>query len=230
MSISHSDEPTAATSGSPDIEVVERSDVEHPPPAHEAAPPASRLSGAGAAAMAALRIAMGFVFLWAVLDKTLGWEYSTPSGDAAWINGGSPTQGFLSNVDVGPFADTFQDWAGDAWADWLFMIGLFASGVAVILGIGLRLAAVAGTVMMALMWAAEWPLDKTTSAGDPSGSTNPIVDYHVIYALALIAVAATYGRPLRPRPGVGAPAVRAALPRDPALTSCRIRPHPRCDG
>jgi thiosulfate dehydrogenase [quinone] large subunit len=60
------------------------------------------------------------------------------------------------------------------------------------LGIGLRASAVAGTVMMALMWAAEWPLDKTTTAGEPSGSTNPIVDYHVIYALALIAVAATY--------------------------------------
>jgi thiosulfate dehydrogenase [quinone] large subunit len=54
------------------------------------------------------------------------------------------------------------------------------------------LAAVAGTVMMAFMWLSEWPLAKTTSAGDPSMSTNPVVDYHVVYAVILIALAATY--------------------------------------
>jgi hypothetical protein len=30
------------------------------------------------------------------------------------------------------------------------------------------------------------------SAGEPSMSTDPIVDYHIIYALALIAVAVTH--------------------------------------
>ena len=59
------------------------------------------------------------------------------------------------------------------------------------LRIGLRIAAVSGTVMMLLMWAAEWPLDKTTSAGDPSGTTNPLIDDHIIYALCLILFAAT---------------------------------------
>ncbi len=44
-------------------------------------------------------------------------------------------------------------------------------------------------MLMLLMWAAEWPLAKYTSAGEPSMSTNPIIDYHIIYALALIAVA-----------------------------------------
>ena len=72
------------------------------------------------------------------------------------------------------------------------MLGLLAIGVALILGIGLRLAAVSGTVMMLLMWAAEWPLAKLTSAGEPSMSTNPIVDYHIVYALALIALALTF--------------------------------------
>jgi thiosulfate dehydrogenase (quinone) large subunit len=46
--------------------------------------------------------------------------------------------------------------------------------------------------MMLLMWAAEWPLDKTTSAGEPSMSTNPLIEYHIIYALVLIVLAATY--------------------------------------
>lgn len=43
--------------------------------------------------------------------------------------------------------------------------------------------------MMALMWIAEWPA-KHLSDGSPSMSTNPFADYHVIYAVALIAVAA----------------------------------------
>jgi thiosulfate dehydrogenase (quinone) large subunit len=67
-----------------------------------------------------------------------------------------------------------------------------SSGVALIAGIGLRISAVATTVMMAGMWLAEFPLDKTTAAGEPSMSTNPIVDYHVIYALIAIVAALAY--------------------------------------
>jgi thiosulfate dehydrogenase [quinone] large subunit len=72
------------------------------------------------------------------------------------------------------------------------MLGLLGIGIALILGIGLRIAAVSGTLMMLGMWAAEWPLAKLTSAGEPTMSTNPIVDYHIIYALAMIALAAIY--------------------------------------
>ena len=141
--------------------------------------------------LAAFRVVMGLEFLWAFFDKTFGLGYATPAA-RAWINGGSPTEGFLSRVAVGPFESTFHAWAGAAWADWLFMAGLLGIGVALVLGIGLRVAAVSGTVMMLLMWAAEWPLARFTSAGEPSMSTNPIVDYHIIYALALIALALTY--------------------------------------
>ena len=42
-----------------------------------------------------------------------------------------------------------------------------------------------------MMWVAEWPLASVTAAGDPSGSTNPIVDYHLIYALMAIVCALT---------------------------------------
>jgi thiosulfate dehydrogenase (quinone) large subunit len=52
------------------------------------------------------------------------------------------------------------------------------------LGVGLRVAAVSGSIIMALMWIAEWPLNQ--------GSTNPLIDYHVIYALVLIVVALTF--------------------------------------
>ncbi len=141
--------------------------------------------------LAIMRVVTGFAFLWAFLDKTFGFGYATQSAKA-WINGGSPTKGFLSGVAVGPFESTFHAWAGAAWADWLFMVGLLAIGIALILGIGLRLAAVSGTLMMLLMWAAEWPLARFTSAGEPSMSTNPVVEYHIVYALVLIALALTY--------------------------------------
>jgi thiosulfate dehydrogenase [quinone] large subunit len=141
--------------------------------------------------LAGLRIATGFIFLWAFLDKLFGLGYATQS-ENAWIEGGSPTEGFLSRVAVGPLEGTFHDIAGAAWADWLFMLGLAGIGIAVVAGIGLRAAAVSGTLLMALMWAAEWPLARHTSAGEPSMSNNPLVDYHVIYALALIVVAVTH--------------------------------------
>lgn len=151
---------------------------------------ATAASPAGAKALAVLRVAIGFTFLWAFLDKTFGLGYAT-GAERAWINGGSPTRGFLSSVEIGPFESFFHSIAGAWWADLLFMLGLLGVGLAVLLGVGLWVSAVAGSAMMALMWLAELPLATLTNAGEPSGSTNPLVDYHVIYALVLVAVAAT---------------------------------------
>ena len=138
--------------------------------------------------LAVTRIALGFVFLWAFVDKTFGLGYATHAAKS-WLNGGSPTSGFLGHVEVGPFRSLFGSLAGYPIVDWLFMLGLLGIGVALIAGIGLRISAVAGTVMLVLMWAAEWPLAKLTFEGQPSGSVNPIVDYHLIYALVLIVLA-----------------------------------------
>ena len=44
---------------------------------------------------AGTRLALGWIFLWAFLDKLFGLGHSTPS-TGAWINGGSPTKGFLA--------------------------------------------------------------------------------------------------------------------------------------
>ena len=137
--------------------------------------------------VAALRVGTGFVFLWAFLDKTFGWHYATlPT--RAWIHGGSPTKGFLASVNASPFASMFHSWAGQGWADWLFMLGLLGIGLALILGVGLRIAAVSGVVLVALMWVAVWPLAQHATGGALTGSNNPLVDDHVIEALALIVV------------------------------------------
>ena len=155
------------------------------------APKGRIITERAAKALAILRIATGFTFLWAFLDKTFGLGWATTSAKA-WINGGSPTKGFLSNVKVGPFASLFNDIAGDTWANWLFMIGLAGIGVAMVAGVAVRAAAVSGSVLLGLMWIAEWPLARHLTGGAPTGSTNPLVDSHVISALALVVVAMTY--------------------------------------
>lgn len=151
----------------------------------------TRQSATVARVLATLRITTGLLFLWAFLDKTFGLGYATPAQNA-WIDGGSPTKGFLGGVSAGPLQDMFNAWAGQAWADWLFMIALAGVGVAVLLGIGLRVSAAAGVALMLFMWVAEWPLARHTSTGELTRSTNPLIDYHVVYAIVLVLLAACY--------------------------------------
>src|ERR1044071_6033744 len=106
--------------------------------------------------LAGLRLALGWVFLWAFVDKLFGFGLGTPAKNA-WINGGSPTKGFLGNAVAGPFEGLYHSIAGAVWADWLFMTGLAAIGVALLLGIGMRVAAAAGSLLLVLMWTAVLP-------------------------------------------------------------------------
>jgi len=138
--------------------------------------------------LAVLRILTGLTFLWAFLDKAFGLGYATGAAKA-WINGGSPTKGFLGGVDVGPLQAVFRSWAGSGVADWLFMIGLLGIGSALVLGIGMRVAAVAGAVLLMAMWVASWPMAAVNAAGEPTSSTNPLIDDHLINAVLVIALA-----------------------------------------
>jgi len=139
-------------------------------------------TSAGRRSLAVLRLATGFIFLWAFFDKTFGLGFSTPT-ERAWLNGGTPAQGFLNSEAVtGPLQPFFVSIATPV-TDALFMLGMVAVGLAVMLGIGLRISAVAGSLIMVFMYLAEWPFAANLA------STNPLVDYHIIYALALITVA-----------------------------------------
>jgi thiosulfate dehydrogenase [quinone] large subunit len=143
-------------------------------------------------ALAVLRIGFGLTFLWAFLDKLLALGYSTgvnPEtgavdrfGDAAWINGASPTEGFLSfgvNPDS-PFAGFFNGLAGHAIVDWLFMLGLLSIGVALTLGIGMRFAGVAGAALYLFMYAAVMVPEN-----------NPVFDDHLLGAITVVVLALT---------------------------------------
>ena len=188
------DSPTASET----VDVPEQRNTEKAPSRHIVSEPTAtvRISVA-AQAMAVLRIIMGLTLLWAFLDKTFGLGYATTSAQA-WINGGSPTRGFLAHVYVGPMQDVLRSWAGAGWADWLFMLALLGIGLALLFGVGMRLAATAGTILLAFMWIAEWPLARHTATGAATSSTNPLIDYHLVYiaviiVLALFATGETWG-------------------------------------
>ncbi|WP_428833920.1 hypothetical protein [Microbispora maris] len=67
---------------------------------------------------------------------------------------------------------------GQTWVDWLFMIGLAGIGAALVPGIGMRIAATTGGLLLLMMWAAELPL-----------TTNPFIDEHIVYAIVLAGLA-----------------------------------------
>jgi thiosulfate dehydrogenase (quinone) large subunit len=150
--------------------------------------PIVTVTGALARSLAVLRIGFGITFLWAFFDKLLALGFATGRdpvtdnvdrfGDAAWINGGSPTQGFLGFAAKGPFKDFYNNIAGDAWADWLFMLGLLGIGLALTFGIGMRAAAVAGATMYVLMWTVVLP-----------PANNPVLDEHLLGAVTVVVLA-----------------------------------------
>ena len=129
--------------------------------------------------LALTRISIGWVFVWAFLDKLFGLGHETPSA-AAWINGGSPTEGFLSKAAAGPFAGFYNDIAGATWANWLFMAALAGIGIALTLGITMRIAAAAGATLLVMMWTAVLP-----------PANNPFMDDHLIYAMVLVLLGLT---------------------------------------
>ena len=85
------------------------------------------MSSMAAPETAAIRISLGWTFLWAFLDKmfALGHETGVDAttgavdyfGPAAWIHGGYPTAGFLGHAVEGPLAGFYSRWPAStrAW-------------------------------------------------------------------------------------------------------------------
>jgi len=140
-------------------------------------------------ALATLRIVLGLTFLWAFLDKLLALGYATGLGQdgstdrfgpTAWIHGGSPTLGFLKFGADGPFKGFYNNIAGAAWADWLFMLGLLGIGVALTLGVTMRIATAAGALLYLLMWSVVLP-----------PVNNPVLDDHILGLVAMVVLGLT---------------------------------------
>lgn len=132
-------------------------------------------------ALAAGRIIVGWLFFWAFIDKLFGLGYSTPS-ERAWINGGSPAQGYIGGAE-GPIAGFLQAAFQNSFGDVLFMVGLLGIGLAMLVGAGVKIAAIAGTLLVFFMWLTQVPF--------LMGGTNPILTSHWIEAALLIIAATT---------------------------------------
>ncbi|MEE9299227.1 MAG: hypothetical protein V3V29_09360 [Acidimicrobiia bacterium] len=141
-----------------------------------------------------LRLLLGWSFLWAFLDKMFGLGFATcrlEGGginfgcDAAMMSGGSPTYGVLNFATQGSRTGDLFDWmapsAPDAinLADVGFMAALLLGGAALMLGIGVRVAAVGGAILMAFMFLAI----------DVFPENNPINSSHVIEMAAFLGIA-----------------------------------------
>jgi len=128
--------------------------------------------------LALLRIALGWIFLWAFLDKLFGLGFTTESGKS-WLDGTSPATGFLKFGTQGPLTDLYQGMAGNAFVDWLYMLGLALIGLALMIGIGMKIASWTGSLLMLFIWLAILPPEH-----------NPVIDEHIIYILVLLLLPA----------------------------------------
>lgn len=131
---------------------------------------------------ALLRISLGFIFLWAFADKTFGLGFATTSANA-WINGGSPTYGFLTFATKGPFADFFKSLAGNNFVDIVFMVGLLFVGLSMLFNKFVKWGSAAGFLMVVLMYLAVLPPEN-----------NPVLDDHIVYALVFLGIFSLYRR------------------------------------
>jgi thiosulfate dehydrogenase (quinone) large subunit len=135
------------------------------------------------------RVTMGWIFFFSFLARIFGLSYD-PSAWAmtgtniegrSWFAGNSPTAGYLGNIpDSKWLSDTFVGMAGNPFVDFLYMMGMLGVGLAMILGIGRKIAAISGALMMFLMYLAALPIP-----------TNPFVDSHIVYALVFLILGFT---------------------------------------
>jgi len=124
-----------------------------------------------------MRVGVGFIMLWAFLDKLLGLGFATAPKNA-WINGGSPTTGFLKfgiNAN-GPFAPFFT-WLSNYTAilDPIYMATCLFVGITLITGIAVRPGAIVGIIFMVSCYLALVP-----------SANNPLVDKHFMYTAILL--------------------------------------------
>ena len=158
-------------------------------------PPMAAISKPTGTLLGLLRIALGSIFAWGFLDKLFGLGFDTCRTDegaidafcnSAMIRGGSPTWGFLNFGTGDSKASGLVTWLASSapdsigLGDVLYMVALLVTGATFLTGIALRIGALTGTLLMASIYLASqvWP------------EFHPFMTEHIVYALAMIALAA----------------------------------------
>jgi len=149
-----------------------------------APPPSSLPTGLGPL-LGLLRIALGWTLLWAGLDKVFGLGYPTASEQAV-IDGASATEGYLQHaLTPGSLAESaLQPLAGNLLVDILYLAVTLGAGLALLLGVGVRIAGIGGAIFFAMLWFTSLPIEY-----------NPFLDQHLFWAIScFVVVTADAGR------------------------------------
>jgi thiosulfate dehydrogenase [quinone] large subunit len=123
-------------------------------------------------AMVTLRLVMGWALLYPGINHLTGMA-GFQKATAGMMAGAAST---AANPFAGYFA-MLQPYAG--MLAWMNALGLALAGAALMLGAFVRLAGLAGAVMMLNYWAASLPLEHSI-----------VVDDHIVYALLLFGLGA----------------------------------------
>jgi thiosulfate dehydrogenase [quinone] large subunit len=134
-------------------------------------------------AIAALRVAVGVIFLWAGLEKLMGAQPFDASGFLQFGTAGSLGWPFVTGevAEGTVFNPTHDFWAGLAGNDgamtiinFLVPFGQVGIGLSLILGLFTRFGAAMGTLMMLMFFFAAWDFEFG------------IVNQHLTYALVTL--------------------------------------------
>ncbi len=126
----------------------------------------------------ALRVSLGFVFLWAGYEKIV-----------TELGGKFATSGFLSHVS-GPFAFLFTGMSGNPAVEYLLVYGELLIGISLVFGVLTRVGGVSGALMTLLFYMSTLPAMTAGFTGsylDFLMSKNALVSYYIIYIFVFIA-------------------------------------------
>jgi thiosulfate dehydrogenase [quinone] large subunit len=140
----------------------------------------TELSFARKFAIALTRVTVGWVFLYAGLEKVFGATPFTAAGFLKFGTIGTTAEKVAEGTIVNPTHDFWVSLAGNGTllpiVNTLVVFGEVAIGVALILGIATRFASVMGFLMMGLFWIAAWDF------------AFGVVEYHSVLAIVALAL------------------------------------------
>ena len=131
-------------------------------------------------AIAFTRVAVGWVFLYAGLEKLFGAEPFSAVGFLKFGTIGTTSAHVAEGTVVNPTHDFWVALAGNGTllplVNFLVVFGEVAIGAALILGIATRFASIMGALMMTLFWVAAWDF------------AFGVIEYHSLLAIVTLAL------------------------------------------
>jgi thiosulfate dehydrogenase [quinone] large subunit len=130
--------------------------------------------------IALARVTVGWVFLYAGLEKVLGAEPFSAVGFLKFGTVGTTVEKVADGTIINPTHDFWVALAGNGTllpiVNTLVVFGEVAIGVALILGLATRFASVMGALMMGLFWIAAWDF------------AFGVVEYHAVLAIVTLGL------------------------------------------